>query len=41
VSQRPTFRDRLLTSVIGDARRYTAAVEDVFHALWRRWCERA
>jgi protein O-GlcNAc transferase len=40
-SQRPTFRDRLLTSVIGDARRYTAAVEDVFHALWRRWCEQS
>jgi len=36
--QRATLRARLLASPIGDTRRYTRAVEDVYRSLWRRWC---
>jgi predicted O-linked N-acetylglucosamine transferase (SPINDLY family) len=36
--QRATLRERLLASPIGDTRRYTRAVEDVYRTLWRRWC---
>jgi protein O-GlcNAc transferase len=36
--QRATLRARLLASPIGDARRYTRAVEDVYRSLWQRWC---
>ena len=36
---RAALRDRLLASPIGDTRRYTRAVEDVYRALWRRWCD--
>lgn len=36
--QRATLRERLLASPIGDTRRYTRAVEDVYRSLWRRWC---
>jgi len=38
--QRASLRERLLASPIGDAGRYTRAVEDVYRALWRRWCAR-
>jgi predicted O-linked N-acetylglucosamine transferase (SPINDLY family) len=40
-SHRPTLRDRLLRSPIGDIPAYTRAVEDVYRGLWRRWCAAA
>jgi predicted O-linked N-acetylglucosamine transferase (SPINDLY family) len=36
--ERATLRERLLASPIGDAGRYTRAVEEVYRSLWRRWC---
>src|SRR5262249_17761112 len=38
--ERRTLRDRLLTSPIADAGRYTRAVEDVYRDLSRGWCDR-
>ena len=35
--ERHTLRDRLMTSPLADAGRYTRAVEDVYRELWRRW----
>jgi protein O-GlcNAc transferase len=37
-SERASLRERLLASPIGDARRYTQAVEDTYLELWQRWC---
>ena len=37
--ERATLRERLLASPLGDTRRYTRAVEEVYRRLWRRWCE--
>jgi predicted O-linked N-acetylglucosamine transferase (SPINDLY family) len=36
--ERATLRDRLLASPIGDARKYTQAVEVAYRELWRAWC---
>jgi predicted O-linked N-acetylglucosamine transferase (SPINDLY family) len=38
--ERATLRERLLASSIGNVQVYTRAVEDVYRALWRRWCGR-
>jgi predicted O-linked N-acetylglucosamine transferase (SPINDLY family) len=38
--ERATLRERLLTSAIGDAQRYTRTVEATYRALWRRWCDK-
>jgi protein O-GlcNAc transferase len=38
VRERGSLRDRLLASPIGDARRYTRAVEEVYRELWSRCC---
>jgi len=38
---RAALPDRLAHSSIGDARRYTAAVEDAYRAAWRRYCAAA
>jgi predicted O-linked N-acetylglucosamine transferase (SPINDLY family) len=39
VYERATLRERLLTSPIGDAVRYTQAVEAAYRDLWTRWCD--
>jgi predicted O-linked N-acetylglucosamine transferase (SPINDLY family) len=38
VQERATLRERLLTSPLGDAARYTRAVEAAYREIWRRWC---
>jgi predicted O-linked N-acetylglucosamine transferase (SPINDLY family) len=37
-AQRGTLRDQLATSPVMDPRRFTAAVEDAYRMMWRRWC---
>ncbi|MCC7370362.1 MAG: tetratricopeptide repeat protein [Chloroflexi bacterium] len=36
--QRPTLRDRLLVSPMGNAAAYTRAVEAAYRQMWQRWC---
>lgn len=36
--QRGTLRDQLARSPVCNPRLYTAAVEDAYRAIWRRWC---
>jgi protein O-GlcNAc transferase len=35
---RGTLRQRIATSTAGDPVRYTAAVEEAYRTMWRRWC---
>jgi predicted O-linked N-acetylglucosamine transferase (SPINDLY family) len=35
---RETLRERLSQSAFGDLHRYTAAVEQAYRMMWRRWC---
>ncbi|MBI3706767.1 MAG: tetratricopeptide repeat protein [Proteobacteria bacterium] len=38
---RQGLRAKLSASAVGDAARYTRAVETAYRALWRKWCGRA
>ncbi len=36
---RQKLRAHMAASALGDARRYTAAVEQAYRAMWLRWCK--
>ncbi len=35
---RQNLRERMTKSAVGDLARYTAAVEQAYRSMWRRWC---
>ena len=38
---RQQLRAHMAASAVGDAKRYTAAVEQIYRSIWQRWCKQA